>query len=176
MKKILILVLFGAYINAAQVLTQEVIYDGMLNGVSGLFKEITGQNDQAHEENCQIEYKKLYERNSKLLQKEKEENKKLREIARKNNIKHEEMKINNMVIRKNGKCSIEYWDYFKATNHEISQLGKENRHIKLLLSKQKINYSPLLKTTTISYVQEEESVSLSEREKAKEELKRQMGF
>ena len=176
MKKILMLVLFISGANAAQVLTQEVIYDGMLNGVSGLFKEITGQNDQAHEENCQMEYKKLYERNSKLLSKEKEDNIKLREIARINNIQHEKMKINHIEIRRTGKCSIEYMDYFKSTSHEISQLGKENRHIKLLLSNQKINYSPLLKTTTISYVQKEESVSLSEREKAKEALKEQMSF
>ncbi len=50
MKKILILILFGSYVNAGPVLTQEVILDGMLNGVSGVFKETTGQNDKAHEE------------------------------------------------------------------------------------------------------------------------------
>ena len=167
-------ILFISCINAGPVITQEVIYDGMLNGVSGVFKEITGQNDQAHEENCQMEYKKLYERNSKLLQKEKEDNIKLREIARINNIQHETMKINNMEIRKNGKCSIEYMDYFKSTNHEIRQLSKENSHIKLLLSKQKINYAPLLKRKTVVY--EEKEVSTSEREKAKADLKKQMGF
>ena len=170
------LILFASSINAGPVLTQEVIFDGMLNGVSGVFKEITGQNNQAHEENCQMEYKKLYERNSKLLQKEKEDNIKLREIARINNIQHEKMKINNMEIRKNGKCSIEYMDYFKATNHEISQLSKENTHIKLLLSKKKINYTPLLKSKTIVYAKQVDTTSETERKDAKEELKKQMAF
>jgi len=172
----MLFVLFVSYVNAGPVITQEMIYDGMLNGVSGMFKEITGQNDQAHEDNCKIEYEKLYARNSQHLKKVKKDNIKLREIARVNNIQHEEMKIKYIEVRKNGKCSIKYHDYFKASNHEISQITKENNHIKLLLSKKKINYGPLLKTTTVSYAKKEESVSLSEREKAKEDLKRQMGF
>ena len=174
MKKILMLVLFVSYVNAGPVITQEMMADSMLNGVSGVFKEITGQNDQAHEENCQIEYKKLYERNSKLLKKEKEENIQLKRIIRMNNIPYEEVKMDHLEIRKNEKCSIEYWDYFKSTNHDISQLINENRQIKIMLSKYKINYTPLLKRKTIVY--EEKEVSKSEREKAKEELKRQMGF
>lgn len=176
MKRFMLFVLFVSYVNAGPVITQEMIYDGMLNGVSGMFKEITGQNDQAHEDNCKIEYEKLYARNSQNLKKVKEENIKLREMARVNNIQHEEMRIKHIEVRKNGKCSIMYHDYFKATNHEISQLRKENNHIKLQLSKKKINYTPLLKTTTVSYVKKEERVSLSEREKAKEDLKIQMGF
>ncbi len=90
--------------------------------------------------------------------------------------KYEEAKIDHLEIRKNEKCSIEYLDYFKSTNHDISQLSNENRYIKVMLSKHKINYIPLLKSKTITYVDKEESVSKSEREKAKEELKRQMGF
>ncbi len=176
MKKILMLLLFVSYINAEMVGIQDVMKEGMINGVTGLFKEITGQNDQLHEENCQKEYKKLYERNSKLLKKEKEENIILRRIARANNVKHERMEIKHIEIRKNGKCSTEYWDYFKSTNHEISQISKENRHIKLLLSKQRINYAPLIKIKTTVYTKREESVSEKERKAAKEELKRQMGF
>ncbi len=176
MKRIVLFIFFVSYVNAGPVITQEVIFDGMLNGVSGMFKEITGQNDQAHEDNCKIEYEKLYTRNSQLLEQAKEDNIKLREIARVNNIQHEEMKINHIEVRKNGKCSIKYHDYFKASNHEISQITKENNHIKLLLSKKKINYTPLLKRTTVSYARQEETVSQSEREKAKEDLKRQMGF
>ena len=168
------MVLLVSYVNAGPVITQEVIFDGMLNGVSGLFKEITGQNDKAHEENCKKEYKKLYERNSQLLKNENEENIKLKEIASMNNIEYEETKINHIEIRKNEKCSIEYWDYFKSTNHEISELGKENRKIKIMLTKRHINYTPLLKTKTIAYRNKE--VSKSEREKAKEELKKQMAF
>ncbi len=91
-----------------------------------------------------------------------------------NNIEYKEIKINHIEIRKNGKCSIEYWDYFKSTNHEISELSKENRKIKLMLTKRNINYTPLLKTKTITYKDKE--ISKSEKEKAKEELKRQMGF
>ena len=176
MKKILMFALFVSYVNAGPVLTQEAIYDGMLNGISGVFKELTGQNDKEHEENCKKEYKKLYERNSQLLKKEKDDNIKLREIARINNVQHEKMKIKQMEIRRNGKCSTEYMDYFKATNHEISQLNKENTHIKLLLSKQKINYTPLLKSKTIVYAKQVDTTSETEREDAKEELKRQMAF
>ena len=165
-----------SYLYAGPVLTKEMIADGMLDGVTGVFKELTGQNDQLHEENCQKEYKKLYDRNSKLLKKEKEENIMLRRIARANNIRYETMEIKHIEIRRNGKCSTEYWDYFKATNHEISQLGKENRHIKLLLSKQKINYAPIIKTKPTVYLKREESVSEKDRKAAKEELKRQMGF
>lgn len=172
MQKILILILFITYVNAQMVITQEVIRDGMLNGVSGVFKEITGQNDQAHKENCKKEYKKLYKRNSQLLKKEKEENLKLKEIVSLNNMKYEETKIDHIAIRKNEKCSIEYWDYFKSTNHEISELSKENRRIKLMLTKHNINYAPLLKIKTSVYRDKE----VSERAKAKEELKKQMSF
>jgi len=168
------LILFVSSINAGPVLTQEVIFDGMLNGVSGVFKEITGQNDKAHDENCQIEYKKLYERNSQQLKKEKEENVQLKRIVRVNNIPYEEVKMDHLKIRKSEKCSIVYWDYFKSSTHDISQLSNENKHIKVILSKNKINYSPLLKRKTVVY--EEREVSTSEKEKAKAELKRQMGF
>ena len=167
-------ILFVSSINAELVITQEVIQDSMLNGVSGLFKEITGQNDKANEEKCKKEYKKLYERNSQLLKQAKVENIKLKELVRMNNLEHEDVKINHLKIRKNEKCSIEYWDYFKSTNHEISELGKENRKIKIMLTKRHINYTPLLKTKTIAYRNKE--VSKSEREKAKEELKKQMAF
>ncbi len=148
MKKIFMSVLFVSYLNAGPVLTKEMIADGMLDGVTGVFKELTGQNDQLHEENCQKEYKKLYDRNSKLLKKEKEENIMLRRIARANNIKHEEMEIKHIEIRKNGKCSTKYQDYFKATNHEISQLGKENRHIKLSAFKAKDQLCTINKNKT----------------------------
>ena len=174
MKKILILVLFVSYVNAESVITQEAIRDGMLNGLGGLFKEITGQNDKAHDENCKKEYKKLYERNSQQLQKEKEENIKLKEIVSMNNIHYEEIKINHILIRKNEKCSIVYWDYFKSTNHEISELSKENRKIKRMLTKRNINYTPLLKTKTIVY--DENKINEDERQKAKDELKKQMSF
>lgn len=174
MKKILIFVLFVSYVNAETVITQKAIQDGMLNGVSGLFKEITGQNDKAHEENCKEEYAKLYERNSQQLAKEQEENLILKRIANMNNIKYEETKIDHLEIRKNEKCSIVYWDYFKSSSHDISELSKENSQIKSMLTKHKINYTPLLKTKNIVYIQKEESVS--EREKAKEELKKQMSF
>jgi len=174
MKKILMLVLFVSCVNAEMVITKEIITDSMLNGVSGAFKEITGQNDQAHEANCRIEYKKLYERNSDRLKKEKEENKKLKEIVHMNDIEYEEVKIDHLVIRTGEKCSIEYWDYFKSTNHDISELQKENRKIKRILTTHNINYTPLLKTKTIVY--REKKITKSEREKAKEALKKQMSF
>ena len=167
-------ILFVSYVNAEIVLTQEVIRDGMLNGVNGVFKELTGQNDQAHDENCKKEYKKLYERNSQLLEKEKEDNIKLKEIASMNNIPYEETKIKHLPIRKNEKCSIEYWDYFKSTNHEISELSKENTKIKIMLSKRNINYVPLLKTKTTAY--KHKKTNQDDREKAKETLKQQMNM
>ena len=168
------LILFISSVNAELVLTQEVIHDGMLNGLNGVFKEITGQNDQVHEENCKEEYKKLYERNSHLLKKAKNENIKLKELVSMNNLKYDDVKINHLKIRKNKKCSIEYWDYFKSTNHEISELQKENRKIKLLLSEHNINYEPLLKRKPTIYSHKE--VTQEEREQAKEALKKQMSF
>ncbi len=174
MKKILMLVLFISYVNAEIVITKEMIADSMLNGITGAVKEITGQNDEAHEENCQIEYKKLYERNSKLLKKEQEENMQLKRIVSMNNIPYQEVKIDHLEIRENESCSIKYWDYFKSSSHDISQLSNENRQIKAILSKHKINYTPLLKRKTVVY--KEKEVSTSEREKAKAELKKQMGF
>ena len=174
MKKILMLILFVSSVNAELVLTQEVIHDGMLNGLNGVFKEITGQNDKAHEENCKKEYKKLYERNSQLLEKSKEENLKLKEIISMNSLNYEDVKINHLKIRKNEKCSVEYWDYFKSTNHEISELQKENRKIKLLLRGHNINYEPLLKRKPTIYSHKE--VTQGERKQAKEALKKQMSF
>ena len=53
------------------VLTQDMIYDGMLTGVKSLLKEVIGQNDEAHEKNSKIEYQKLYERSSRQWVKEK---------------------------------------------------------------------------------------------------------
>lgn len=182
MKKILtllsiLLVLFVSYVNAGPVLTQEVIHDGMLNGVNGVFKELTGQNDQAHEENCKKEYKKLQKRNSQLLQKEQSDNIKLKRIASMNNIPYEEAKIDHLAIRKNGKCSIEYWDYLKSTSHEISELSKENNKIKIMLAKRNINYTPMLKTTAVMPTEyKTKDIKNDEREKAKEDLKKQMGF
>ncbi len=168
--------LLVSYLKAGPVVTQEMIADSMLNGLNGVFKELTGQNDQAHEDNCQIEYNKLYERNSKQLKEVKDENVQLKRIIRMNNIPYEETKKDHLEIRKNEKCSIKYWDYFKSTAHDISQLSNENRQIKIMLAKHKINYTPLLKRKTIVYQEKEKTVSKSEREKAKEELKRQMGF
>ncbi len=176
MKTILMLILFISSINAELVITKEVITDSMLKGVSGVLQEITGQNDKVHEENCKKEYKKLYERNSLQLENTKKENIKLKELVSMNDLKHKDVKINHLKIRKNEKCSIEYWDYFKSTNHEISELSKENRKIKRMLTKRNINYAPLLKTNTIVYEYKEERVSNSEREKAKEDLKKQMAF
>ena len=174
MNKILMLVLFVSYVSAEVVLTQEVIQDGMLNGVNGVFKELTGQNDQAHEANCQKEYKKLYKRNSQLLQKEQSDNIKLKEIASMNNIQYEETKIDHLDIRKNETCSIKYWDYFKSTNHEISELSKENNKIKIMLAKRNINYAPILKTKTAAY--KNKDIKDEDREKAKEDLKKQMSL
>ncbi len=174
MKTILMLILFISSINAELVITKEVITDSMLKGVSGVLQEITGQNDKVHEENCKKEYKKLYERNSLQLENTKKENIKLKELVSMNDLKHKDVKINHLKIRKNEKCSIEYWDYFKSTNHEISELQIENRKIKLLLRGNNINYEPLLKRKSTIY--SHKKVTQGEREKAKEALKKQMSF
>ena len=71
-------------------ISTEMITDSMINGVTGAFKEITGQNDASNEKKCQKEYKELYERNSQQLAMEKQENKKLKELIRMNSIKYKE--------------------------------------------------------------------------------------
>ncbi len=174
MKKILMLILFVSSVNAAPVLTQEVIHDGMLNGLNGVFKEITGQNNKAHEENCKSEYETLYARHSIELIKQKSDNNRLKNIAKANNIKYKSKKIKYLPIRNDKSFCILYWDYLKSSSHVISELQKENTKLKILLSKRNINYTPLLKTKTIVYSEKE--VSKREREKAKEALKKQMSF
>lgn len=174
MKKILLLVLFTLSLNADMVLSKELIYDSMLEGASGIAKELTGQNDEAHEETCQNEYKKMRGRNSKLLAKEKQENIKLRELAYLNNIEFEEVKIKNLQVSRDRGCAREYYDYLRLTNHQISQISKENRMLKNLLQKRNIHYQLLLKTKPTGYVKEE--VNDDAREKAKAELKRQLSL
>jgi len=174
MNKILIFVILVSYINAETVLTKEVIYDGILNGAKGLVKEIVGVNDKKHEENCQIEYKKLRAKNSKLLAKEQHDNTILRGLANRNSIKFEEVRIKNLQVRKNRLCSIEYWDYFKATNHLISKIGEENRMLKVLLQRKNLNYTPLLKVNSMEYI--EDKVNDRDRENAKADLKKQLSL
>ena len=175
MKKILLLlVLFTLSLNADMVLSKELFYDSVLEGASGIAKEITGQNDEVHEENCQNEYKKMKERNSKLLAKEKQENLKLRELAYRNHIEFEEVKIKDLQVRTDGGCTREYYDYLRLTNHQISQISKENRMLKNLLQKRNIHYQLLLKIKPTGYVKDE--VSDDAKAKAKEELKRQLSL
>lgn len=174
MKKILMLVLLMSYANAQMVITKEVIADSMLDGVTGVFKEITGQNDEANEKNCQIEYKRLYETHSKQLIVAQQENIQLKRIVRANSIPYVEVTMDHLKIRRNTTCTIEYWDYLKSSSHDIGQLTKENRQIKVILSKRNINYTPLLKRKTLVY--DDAPANQSERDSAKEELKRQMAF
>lgn len=146
----------------------------MLNGIKGVAKELTGQNDQIHEENCKLEYQKLYERNSRQLLKEKDENTKLKAILEMNNIKYKEVQTKHLPVRRGESCSLVYWDYFKSSSHDISELGKENRKIKTILTNHLTNYTPLLKTNTMGY--SSKKVSDNERKKAKAELKKQMAM
>lgn len=176
MRKILIFVLLASYANAQMIISQEMIKDGILSGVAGVFKEATGQNDEVNEKKCQKEYTELYERHSGQLSKVRQDNVNLKRLIRMNSIKYEEVKINHIPIIQHKKCIKKYWNYQKSSSHDIAQLNNENINIKTILTKNRINYAPLLKRKNIAYEPNEESTSTSERQKAKEELKRQMGF
>jgi len=176
MKKLVLVTLCFTSIYAEIVLTQEVIYDGMLNGIKSVAKELTGQNNEIHEKNCKIEYKKLFERNSYQLEKEKEKNAKFKTILKMNNIVYKEVQIKHLPVRKGESCSIVYWDYFKSSSHDISELSKENKKIKTILTNHHINYEPLLKTNIMGFSSKKGSNSDNERTKAKEELKKQMAM
>jgi len=176
MKKILMLILFVSYVNAQMTISTEMITDSMMDGVTGMFKEITGQNDEQKKQKCQKEYKELYERNSQRLAMEKQENQKLKQLIYVNSIQYIEATIDHIQIKKHQKCTKAYWNYFKSTNHDISQISNENRKIKTILTKHRINYAPLLKDTTVFYKAKKVKQHTSDREKAKEELKRQMNL
>ena len=70
-KKLIFILVSLSYLNAEIVITKDIIADSMMGGV-------TGQNDEAHEENCKREYKKLYERHSLQLKHVKLENRNLK--------------------------------------------------------------------------------------------------
>lgn len=167
MKNIMIIfVILTSFSNSVLIIDSDLIIDSVINN----FKNIRFTTSKKQNDNCIKEYEKLMTRNEKELKIVKIENDKLRYLAETNQISFEEIdKSTDLKVRYNKSCSIQYYDYFKLSNKQISDLKKENIIIKRILTKRNIFYQPILKTNIQSPVKFD-----SERSVAKEKLKLEM--
>ncbi len=167
MKNIMIVfVILTSFSNSVLIIDSDLIIDSVINN----FKNIRFTTSKKQNDNCIKEYEKLMTRNEKELKIAKIENDKLRYLAKTNQISFEEIdKSTDLKVRYNKSCSIQYYDYFKLSNKQISDLKKENIIIKRMLTERNIFYQPILKTNIQSPVKFD-----SERSAAKEKLRLEM--